>query len=231
MPSWSRSDGYLATALVRAGDLVEPGQVLATLDDRDLRLDQLRAEANVEEQRVKYDEALGKQDRVLAKTTGAALEAARAALVLADSKVTRTVLRSTLHGTVVTGDLSQMLGSPIEKGKTLFEVAPLDNYRVALQIAGSDIAEVAPGETGIVILTGLTNHAFPITITAVTPVAAVSDGQNTFRVEGSFTSPDQTLRPGMEGVGKVEIGRRRVLEIWSRPLLEWIRMMVWAWRP
>ncbi len=39
------------------------------------------------------------------------------------------------------------------------------------------------------------------------------------------------LRPGMEGVGKVEIGRRRLGWIWLHPLSDWLRLWSWSWLP
>jgi multidrug resistance efflux pump len=224
-------DGYVASANARAGDIVHTGQVLATLDDRELRLDDLRAAAAVEEQRLKHNEALGKQDRAAALVTKAALDEARAQLAIDDSRIGRAVLRSAGDGIVVSGDLSDRLGAPVERGKTLFVLAPLDRYRLSLQVAGSDVALVAPGQHGALVLTGLTNRSIPFTVRTVIPIASVSDGQNLFRVEAELGRLDGRFRPGMEGIGKIVVGRRPVLELWLRPALEWVRMTVWRWWP
>ena len=39
------------------------------------------------------------------------------------------------------------------------------------------------------------------------------------------------LRPGMEGVAKVEIDRRSQLWIWTRGLRDWFRLFLWKWLP
>ena len=39
------------------------------------------------------------------------------------------------------------------------------------------------------------------------------------------------LRPGMEGVGKVEIGERRLAWIWTHKIVYWLRMFSWSWWP
>jgi hypothetical protein len=36
------------------------------------------------------------------------------------------------------------------------------------------------------------------------------------------------LRPGMEGVAKIDIGRRRLIWIWTHSLFDWLR--VWTWQ-
>ena len=42
-------EGFIAEALVRAGDTVRQGQVLAVLDDRDLKLDHVKWESEKEQ--------------------------------------------------------------------------------------------------------------------------------------------------------------------------------------
>ena len=41
----------------------------------------------------------------------------------------------------------------------------------------------------------------------------------------------ERLRPGMEGVGKVEIDRRPLVWIWTRQVIDWIRLQLWTWLP
>jgi hypothetical protein len=35
----------------------------------------------------------------------------------------------------------------------------------------------------------------------------------------------------MEGVAKVEVDERRLISIWTREILTWIRIKIWAWTP
>jgi hypothetical protein len=35
----------------------------------------------------------------------------------------------------------------------------------------------------------------------------------------------------MEGVGKVEAGRRSLAWIWTHSLVDWARLVVWKWLP
>jgi hypothetical protein len=37
------------------------------------------------------------------------------------------------------------------------------------------------------------------------------------------------LRPGMEGVGKIDVGTRKLAWIWAHPLLNWARLAMWRW--
>ena len=58
------------------------------------------------------------------------------------------------------------------------------------------------------------------------------EGRNVFRVEADLGSnAELRLRPGMEGVAKVEIDERHLAWIWSRRLVEWLSLKSWAWLP
>jgi hypothetical protein len=57
------------------------------------------------------------------------------------------------------------------------------------------------------------------------------EGRNYFRVEGGLDSVSPRLRPGMEGFGKIEVDRRRLIWIWTHDLIDWVRMKAWTWLP
>ena len=224
-------DGYIATAPSRAGDIVDAGQVLATLDNRELKLEAARWKSEYDQQSLKYTEAMAKHDRSTALVVSAAMEETYAQLALIEDKVARAAITAPFRGVVVSGDLRQMLGAPVEKGKVLFEIAPLESFRVILQVDERDIAYVSEGQSGVLVLTGLSNQSVPFGIKKVTPVATAAEGRNHFRVEADVHATDVALRPGMEGIGKVGVDRRSLLAIWTRSLLDWIRITVWKWWP
>ena len=224
-------EGYIAEALVRAGDTVRQGATLATLDDRDLKLEQVKWETEKEQAARKYREALAKHDRAGSRVLAAQVSQADAQLALTEEKLVRTRLVAPFDGVVVSGDLSQMLGTPVEKGKVLFELAPLDKYRVILKVDERDIAYVAPGQRGELALTGITGATLPFVVKTMTLVATAQEGRNFFRVEAQIDDASARLRPGMEGVGKVSIGERRMIWIWTRNFINWVRISLWNWLP
>ena len=224
-------EGFIAEALVRAGDSVRQGQVLAVLDDRDLKLDQVKWESEKEQAVRKHREALAKHDRTASRILAAQLNQAEAQLALTEEKLARTRLVAPFDGVVVAGDLSQMLGAPVELGKVLFELAPLDAYRVVLKLDERDLAYVAVGQRGELALTGLTGHTLAFTVKSVTSVSTPQEGRNFFRVEAQLDNATAPLRPGMEGVGKVVVGERRLAWIWTRAFVDWLRIALWSWMP
>ncbi len=224
-------EGFVATAPARAGDVVEEGQVLATLDERELRLEAARWRAEREQQALRYQEALGRQDRAQARMQEAQLRQTEAQLALVEGRLARAQVRAPFRGVVVSGDLSQQLGAPVETGKVLFEIAPLDGYRVVLRVEERDLRFVREGQGGELVLTGLTGERFPLSVTKVTPVANAQDGRNLFRVEAAVEDAGARLRPGMEGVAKLAVEERGLVWIWTRSLVDWVRMSLWTWWP
>jgi RND family efflux transporter MFP subunit len=224
-------DGFIRYARVRAGDTVKSGDLLALMDDRDLVLDRLKWRAECDKLVQKQREALAKHDRTNLVVLETQIRQAKAQLGLAEEKLARTRIESPFDGIVVSGDLSQMLGSPVEKGKTLFELAPLDAYRVIIQVGERDVRYISTNQQGILVLEGMPGDPLPLTLTKITPVTVAEEGRNSFRVEARLTEGNQELRPGMEGVAKIETGQRKIVWIWTRSVIEWLRIAAWKYLP
>jgi len=224
-------DGYVSEASVRAGDLVEEGQVMARLDDRDLVLERRKWEARTSQLRHEYRNAVALHDRSERSIVQARLDEARAQLALLDEQIARMHLVAPFDGIVVRGDLSQSLGAPVAKGDVLYEVAPVEGYRIILEVDERDVASVEPGRRGALALTALPGAAMSLEVDQVTPVSTAEGGRNYFRVEAKLDEPHGALRPGMEGVARIDVGRRAVLWIWTHELVDWLRLLAWSWLP
>lgn len=221
--------GYVAESLVRAGDTVKMGQVMAKLDTRELTLERTRWASDVEQMQSRYRLAAAGLDRAAMMVAAAQSEQSQAQLALVEERLARATLTAPFDGIVVQGDLSQLLGSPVEQGKVLFEVAPLEAYRVVMNVNERDIAEVRVDQRGELALSGIPNDLLPFTVRQITPISTPQDGSNYFRVEAQLDAASDRLRPGMEGIGKVVVGERKVIWIWTHSLVEWMRLWTWKW--
>jgi len=223
--------GYIATAHVRAGDLVREGDVLATLDDQELRLEQRKWQSQLAQLLKEYRKALAGYDRAEVAILNAKRAQAAAQLRLVEQQLARTTLVAPFSGLIVKGDLSQALGSPVTRGEVLFEVAPTDEYRVVLKVDDRDIGLVSLEQRGQLKLSGIPDKSIAITIDQLMPVSANEGGHNYFRVEAVMDNHSDLMRPGMKGISKIEIGREKLLWIWTRPLVDWLRLFVWKRLP
>jgi len=223
--------GYVAEARVRAGDVVEEGQLLARLDERDLKLERLKRVGEWEQRRRALRKSQAAHERTEVMILDSQIDQAKAQIALLDAQLDRIRLVAPFGGVVVSGDLSQSLGSPVERGAVLFEIAPLDSYRVILSIDERDVAEVTPGQTGTLALAGLPADRLALTIEKLTPAATAADGRNRFRVEARLEDRAPALRPGMQGVAKIDVGQRRLVWVWTHALVDWLRLWAWNWWP
>lgn len=223
--------GFIQQAPAKAGDVVRAGSVLAVLDDRDLRNDVLKWESERQKNIQRERDALAKHDRAGSLVAAAQLRQAEAELALATEKLSRTRIVTPIDGLIVSGDLSQLVGSPVEQGKVLFEIAPLDSYRVVLQVSEFDIRYVSHAQRGLLSLTGAAGTTVPFQVERITPVATTLSGRSAFRVEGLLGATGVQLRPGMEGVAKLSVGEASLFWIWTRGVIERIRVLAWEWTP
>jgi multidrug resistance efflux pump len=224
-------DGYIDQAPARAGDLVEQSALLCTLDARDLRLERLSRISQKSQLQRQHQTAVAKYDRAQAAVIEAQIDQAAAELELIETKLQRARLEAPFAGLLVSGDLSQRLGGSVEKGEVLFEVTPLDAYRVILEVDERWINDVRVGQQGSLALSAQPEKRYAFTISKITPIAVAENGRNFFRVEARLATIDNSLRPGMEGVGKISVDRRRLISIWTRELIEWLRLWLWRWLP
>jgi RND family efflux transporter MFP subunit len=223
--------GYIRETAVRAGDLVRAGQVLTTLDDRELRLERAKLESQRDQLERQRTLALAQGNAAQINIVRAQIDQTVARIALVDDQLSRTRVVAGFDGVIVTGDLSESLGAPVEKGQVLFEIAPLDAYRLVVQVDERDVNDVAVGQHGHLRLASAPFDAVPFTVEKIVPVATARDGRNYFRVEARLEQAAARIRPGMEGVAKIEIGRRRVVAIWLRSSIDWARLALWTWWP
>jgi multidrug resistance efflux pump len=224
-------EGFILQSSVRAGDIVRAGQVLCRLDDRDLKLEQARLQSEREQLLRKHRQALAAQERATMVIIGAQIDQVEAGLSLVNDRLARATLLAPFEGVVVSGDLSQLLGTPVEQGKVLFQIAPLDSYRVILQVEERDISELNVGQTGELTLSGLPHEPMPFLVQQLTPVSTAQEGRNFFRVEAHLQDPSPRVRPGMEGVGKIATTERKLIWIWTHSFAEWAQLAAWKWLP
>ncbi|NML45873.1 HlyD family efflux transporter periplasmic adaptor subunit [Ramlibacter sp. G-1-2-2] len=223
--------GFVQNARLRAGDTVRAGELIATLDDTDLKLDAEKARAELDLAERKEREAVAGGKRVEMRLAAAQAAQARAQLDLAQEKLGRVQLLAPFDGVIVRGDLSQQRGSPVEQGKVLFEVAPLTAWRLILKVDERDIAWVEPHRQGELALAGLAGQHQAFEVKRVTSIASAEGGVNHFRAEADLRDAGASLRPGMEGVAKIECGSASALWVATRRLADWVRLTAWEWLP
>ncbi len=224
-------DGFIHGQFARAGDVVKAGASLADLDDNDLELERLRQISHKRQYQLELDKAFAKRDLAEVNISHAQIDQADAEIKLSDQMIARALVRAPFDAIVVSGDLAQSVGKPVSRGDVLFELAPLDRYRMNAVVPESEVSFVKPGQTGELLLSALPGQTFPVVISSITSVAQAGEGVNGFEVIAPIDAGKESLRPGMEGVVKIEVGRHNIAWIWIHPLIDWLRIKVWSLIP
>jgi len=226
--------GFVDEVLVRAGERVVPGQLLARLDRRELTLEAMREAGEMATAEAELRAAMATHDRQASAVARARLEQERVQRALVEHRLERGELRAPISGLVASGDPLDAVGAPIARGETLFEIVPDDGYEVHLLVDAADIRDVREGQTGKLVLEARPGEPLALSVRTIHPVAESGGGANRFRVRADLTGAGaagadaRPLRPGESGLVRLPVGRTSFLGRLARPIL--IRLAELRWR-
>lgn len=220
-------DSYLKDVLVKPGDNVHKGQVLARLNNDDLNLERKKLAGQIQQLQFEFDSALALSDRSHAAITSTKIDQVRVQLELAQHMLNRTTLVASSAGIVVSEDISQSIGAPTNQGSTLFEISDAQNFSVQLYVNEKQVSHIQHGLQGTLKLTSLPDKAFNISVRRITPISEFRNGENYFKVDATIATSSPLLRPGMTGKSKLTIGTRKLGWIWFHGIWHRARTFLW----
>jgi len=128
---------------------------------------------------------------------------------------------------VVEGDLKRQIGAPVKMGDVLFEVTPLESLRAVLHVREDQITDVRVGQHGRLATASYPAQRITFEVERVNPIAEVVKQKNVFKVRVRLLELYPWMRPGMEGVAKIDLAKRSYAWIWTRKIINWVRMKLW----
>ena len=220
--------GRIASCEVRPGDSVEKGQLMARIDDDQLRRDLATAKAE-------HDSAIKKRDSALAtRATGnialadIEMEQAERRIQSIQDQLRRLEIRATSAGVVVQGDWQRNVGMPLTLGQSLFEVAELESMTAEVRLLASDLAQINVGDEVSIRSDASGIASFRGKISRIEPRATVIDDAAVFVADVIIHDPKLQLRPGMKAKAQIEAGWRSIgWYLFNRPYT-WIANQ-WIW--
>ncbi len=221
-------DALLGAVATVEGDRVMQGDVLCTLDHRELRQEreQLRAELAVLERT--RDRAMAEDSPIEAKLALAQQHLIRTRLDRVERRIEQATVRAPIDGMVVAGDLRKRIGSVVQRGEPLFEVAPLTAWTLELAVPEHAAADVTTELSGHFVSLARPEASRPFKIDRVLGSARIIDGRNVLVAEADLAVAGPTwLRPGMEGVAQIHVGPRRIWWIVFHSAVDYLRLNFW----
>lgn len=215
-----------------AGSRVEAGQVLARLDTSELELSAIEARQAMNQALAQAAEAMRKGNGAEQQQAEAKAAQSRARLDLFEKRIASAELRAPISGTILAGDMTERVGARLEVGEALFEIAPLEDMRVIAEVDDRDIGLVIRAMedgtmTGSIATKAYPDRRFPLEVERVVPMAQAQEGKNSFLVYARLKGSAGWMRPGMEGLAKLNVGDRTLLWIGSRRIVDTLRMWLW----
>jgi len=220
-------DGYLQSATLRAGDTLKKGELLAELDTRQSRLQLMSWVSQEATSRRKYEDALAKNERTQVQINDAQSKRAQAEIELLEFQISQAVMQAPFDALIVSGDLSQRIGALVRQGDVLFELSPSNRFRLAMYVDEFRINDIRQLQTGWLVLAALPDQKFAFKVTRINPMTEALEGSTVYRVEAEFNNKSEMLRVGLEGVAQVYVDERLLITIWTRSMIDWMKLQFW----
>lgn len=199
--------GPITDVLVQEGEVVEAGQVLATLEAPDLAYGLTQAQAAVRE--AEFDYEYWKLPRIIAGRLVERGDLARQELAktqrsldTALAELAQTELRAPFAATVVSVAVEP--GETVQPGQVVIVLADLQDLQVeTTDLSERNVAAVQTGQPASVYIEAL-DKEFQGQVTAISPISNTIGGDVVFKVTVQFEEPPPGLRWGMSAEVRIQ---------------------------
>ena len=215
----SKGTGRLVYLGVVEGNRVRAGQVIARIEDADVKAQLAQAQANVQLSRAELHDAERSlaRERVLGDSGAssqasfdaaefryqrvkAGIAAAEAAVDAAQVALENTVIRAPFDGTVLTknadvGEVVAPLAASAFSKSAVVTIADLRSLQVEADVAESNLEAVSPGQPCEIVLDAYPDVRYPGSVAMIVPTA--DRAKATVQVKVAFRSYDARVLPEM----------------------------------
>jgi len=215
----SKGTGRLVYLGVVEGDRVRAGQVIARIEDADVKAQLAQAQANLQVSRAELHDAQRSlaRERLLADSGAssqasvdaaearyervkASIAAAEAAVLAAQVSLENTVIRAPFDGTVLTknadvGEVVAPLAASAFSKSAVVTIADLRSLQVEADVAESNLEAISAGQPGEIVLDAYPDERYPGVVAKIVPTA--DRAKATVQVKVAFRSYDARVLPEM----------------------------------
>ncbi|MCF3649930.1 efflux RND transporter periplasmic adaptor subunit [Synoicihabitans lomoniglobus] len=222
-------DGFVESMMVAPGDAIEPGTPLFALDSTALRLEEAELLADLSRFLREREQAEAKRDLAAMRVAEAQRDQIQARLQRLRRQISQATATTPFAGIVLDdGNLSERLGAPVRQGDALLRYAQLDGLFFELSVPEADAPLIAVGTRVEIAFRSRPDEVVVAEVSRIEPEAVVGATGAVFMVRAvpEVTAADW-WRPGMTGIGKLITEKRSLLDIFTRRLIDWLRLQLW----
>jgi len=225
----SEFEGVIKSVQVREGDVLKKGDIIASLEDWEYRSALAAAHA-------KYEIATAQMNRALANNDGseAGIQRAQAdywasEVARAQERLNKTAIRSPIDGIVATPQIENLVGHKLKAGDSFVDVVDNSQAMVDVAIDAADAGLLHSGSKASLKLESFPERTFRGRVSIVSPQGVFKDAEPVFFARVAVSNPDNALRAGMQGRGKIVTEWRPAgVVLFRRPAM-WIWSKLWSW--
>lgn len=177
---------------------VRKGQLLAQLDEAELKIDLMQAQARMETDKAAYERAKNMLEKNLIsaenfETARLQYESSKATYEAARLRVEYTSIRSPIDGIVTARNIE--LGQRVNVNQVLFRIADFTPLRVRIYVPEKDMKKIYEGQKAVVTADAIPNETFEGVVRMISPIVDPTNG--TVKVTIDINNPKNQLKPGM----------------------------------
>lgn len=219
--------GVIDRVFIREGMTVDRGAPIMHLRDDELRAQREAAAAAV----VAADRAAA-----IAASRGDAAEerlqrlrgdVLRRETDLLDEQIRATLVRSPVHGIVLTARPEERIGTHADAGELLAVIGRTDSLELEFGVDQRDVTRLRPKDEVRLRVAALPQQTFSGRVTSIAPLASNSDGSAVFPVRAVVANDGALLRPGMAAYARVLTEPASLLWRLARGPLRAFRLLWW----
>jgi RND family efflux transporter MFP subunit len=222
-------EGIVEKVLVREGEEVSRGEVLAEMEAWEYKSALAAAQAKYQTSLMQMNRALAGNDGTEAGIQRAQSDYWKAEVARAGALLESTQLRSPIDGVVATPHVEDLVGKRLQFGDSFAEIVDASHAVVDVAIDDADSTLLRPGQPAAIKLNGFPTRIFRGDVQIVSPKSVTQGDQHVFFARVSIANSDGAVRTGMEGRGKVRVGWRPAGYVLFRSPILWIYQKLWSW--
>lgn len=230
--------GVVQRVFIHEGDVVQPGQLLAQLDDSQDRVKLAGAETALSLARRELAEAEFRRDPAAAGQARLRADAHSVEVALERERVNAAQLRAPIAGVVITPKVEEKAGTMVNAGNAFCEIVAQDHMAAEMSVPETDLSLVRPGKNVSLKLNAYPTTTFRGAVERLGAQTRAEAGEQYFLVRAVFSNPGGRARDGMVGRARIRAGGGWFESGWYpvgyvlfRSPFRWVWQRAWLWLP